>query len=110
MNFLLAIPAWAWLIFSALWFAAGEYLSKRWGMQPSWGLAVIVVLVYSVGTFAWLPALLHRNQLAIMGTLWLVLATICTVGVGIFLFHEQLNTLQWAGVGLAIVALILLGL
>ena len=109
MNFLLSVPAWAWLILSALWFAAGEYLSKRWGMQPSWWFAVMVVLVYSVGTLAWLPALLHKNQLAIMGTLWLLLATLATVSIGILVFGERLNPLQWVGVGLALVALTLLG-
>ena len=109
MKYLILIPAWTWLLISAVWFTAGEYLSKRWGMQPSLRFAVLVVAVYAVGTFAWLPALLHKNQLALMGTLWLVLATVATVGVGVLVFGEQLSVLQWVGVGLALVALALLG-
>lgn len=109
MKLLLTIPAWVWLVISAVWFTAGEYASKKWGMAPSWRFAVLVVGVYAIGTLAWLPALLHKNQIALMGTLWLVLATVATVSVGVFIFHEQLSALQWVGVGLALVALTLLG-
>lgn len=108
MKILLVVPAWAWLLISAAWFTAGEYASKKWGMAPSWRFAFFVVGVYAVGTFAWLPALLHKNQIALMGTLWLVLATVATVSVGVFAFHEQLSLVQWVGVGLALVALTLL--
>lgn len=110
MKLLLAIPAWAWLLISAAWFTAGEYLSKRWGMHPSFGFAVVVVLTYAIGTFAWLPALLHKNQLALMGMLWAILATVATISVGVLIFRETLTVLQWVGVGLALVALTLLSL
>jgi probable blue pigment (indigoidine) exporter len=110
MNLLLAIPAWLWLVFSALFFASGEYLSKRWGMNPSFGFALIVVVTYAFGTFAWLPALLHKNQLAIMGTLWLVFAIVATISIGVLVFGEKLNLMQWIGVFLALASLILLNL
>jgi drug/metabolite transporter (DMT)-like permease len=110
MNFLLAIPAYIWLVISAIFFGFGEYLSKRWGMQPTLGFAVITVCTYAIGTFAWLPALLHKNQLAIMGTAWLLLAMVATIGIGFFVFHEHLNGYQIAGVILAFAALVLLSL
>lgn len=43
-----------------------------------------------------------------MGTLWLVLATVATITIAIIVFHEKLNTLQWVGVFLALIALALL--
>ncbi len=110
MRILLTIPAFAWLILSALFFAAGEYLSKKWGMHPSWPTAFGVVGVYALGTFAWLPALLHKNQLAVMGTLWLLLATAATVGVGLLVFGEKLNNFQTAGIALSAIAMVLLSL
>lgn len=110
MDILLSVPAIIWLLISALFFAAGEYLSKVWGMHPSFNLAVLVVLIYGVGTFAWLPALLHKNQLATMGTLWLLLATIATVSIGLLIFHEKLTYLQMTGVVLAAFAMVLLGI
>jgi len=110
MKILMLIPALVWLVISALFFAVGEYLSKRWGMNPSFNFAVIVVLIYALGTFAWLPALLHKNQLAIMGTAWLLLAVMATVCVGVFVFHEKITNLQIIGVILAIIALGILGI
>ncbi len=107
-RFLLVIPAYGWLLLSASFFAAGEFLSKKWGMAPSLGMTVVVVIAYAFGTITWLPSLLHKNQLAVMGTLWLVLATIATVLIGTVVFHEPLNARQWAGVVLALVAFVLL--
>jgi len=110
MNILLAVPALVWLLLAAAFFAAGEYLSKRWGMHPSLPFAFFVVGVYALGTFAWLPALLHKNQLAIMGTAWLLLAMAATITIGVLVFHEPLNLRQGIGVVLAAVALVLLSL
>lgn len=110
MNFLLSIPALVWLIISALFFAGGEYLSKIWGNGPSIYLTILVVCTYALGTLSWLPALLHKNQLAIMGTLWLLLAILATIGIGILVFHERINILQTFGIILAIAALILLNI
>lgn len=70
----------------------------------------MVVGIYALGTLSWLPALLHKNELAIMGTAWLLLATVATVVIGFFVFGETLSTLQWIGIGLALVALVLLSL
>ena len=61
-------------------------------------------------SLSWLPALLHKNQLATMGTLWLLLATVATVALGVLIFHEKLNGLQITGLFLAIIAMILLNL
>ncbi len=110
MKILLAIPAPVWLIVSASFFAAGEYLSKKWGYAPSISFTAIVVGTYALATLFWLPALLHKNSLAVMGTAWLLLATAATVGIGILVFHEQVNALQWAGIALSCVALVLLSL
>lgn len=68
MEFLLVVPTYAWLIISALFYAIGEYLSKAWSDSPSVSLVVLVVIAYSLCALSWLPALLHKHQLIIMGT------------------------------------------
>ena len=103
-----AIPSFGWLILSALFFGVGEYLSKRWVLSPSWPLAVAVVLVDLLATSLWLPALFHRNQLAIVGLMWLLLGAVMTLSIGLFVFKEMLTWTQWAGIACAMVALILL--
>lgn len=109
MNILLFVPAIVWLIISALFFSVGEYLSKTWGIHPSLKLAILVAFVYSIGSLFWLPALLHKNQLIIMGTIWTILATLSTIAIGLIIFHEKLSALQWVGVVLSFLALILIG-
>lgn len=107
-NYVLSIPAPFWLLLSAAFFAGGEYLSKVWANSPTLPTMLLVISVYALGTVAWLPALLHKNELAVMGTAWLLLATAATVVIGIFAFGETLNPAQWCGVGLALLALFLL--
>ncbi len=109
MNILLIIPAIVWLCISVYFFGIGEYLSKIWGMKPSLHFALIYVLFSALSGLTWLPALLHKNQIAIMGTIWLLLATIATITVGVFVFHERITTIEWIGLILALISLALLG-
>lgn len=108
-RLLLIVPALAWLILSSLFFATGEFLSKKWGMKPGLTITLLVIIAYALSTVSWLPALLHKNQISTMGTIWLLLATVATVTIGIFIYHESLNFQQWVGVILALIALGLLG-
>lgn len=102
------VPALGWLLTSAMAFSVGEYLSKRWGQSPNAGMALAVVATYAVGSLLWLPALLHKNELARMGTLWYLLTTPMTVLLGVVVFGEKLDAQQWVGIALALVALWLL--
>ncbi len=108
MKFLLVFPPYGWLILSALFYAQGEYLSKLWAINPSIRISLLVILSYSMAALTWLPALLHKNQITIMGAAWLLLATAATVVIGCFIFNEDLTSLQLVGLGLACTAMILL--
>ena len=108
IPYLLKVPAVGWLLLSAIFFAGGEYLSKLWAKDPSGKATVFVVATYALGTLTWMPALLHKNELAIMGTAWLLLATVATVAIGVFVFGEPLSAKQLIGIALALVALVLL--
>ena len=99
------VPALGWLLMSALFFSGGEFLSKKWGEHPGLGLTVAIVVLYATGTLMWLPALLHKNELARMGMLWYLLTTPLTVILGVVVFHEKLTSGQWVGVALAMIAL-----
>lgn len=105
---MLAVPAFIWLLASTLFCAVGEYLSKKWGMNPSWTFAFLVTGVYAIGAILWLPALLHKNQLAIMGTIWALMTAVLTVAIGLFVFHESLSITQTIGILLALISLGLL--
>ena len=107
-NFLLSIPAMAWLLASVILFGFGEYFSKHWATQPDFWRAFWALLAYILGILTWLPVLLHKNHLSTMGTAWLALGVVATIGIGLFVFHEKITFLQWLGVVLALIAVGLL--
>lgn len=100
---------WLWFGICGTTFAFGEWLSKRWAIDGGAWRAVLMMLSYGIGSAAWLPIIKHKAELARMGMLWMVVASVCTVGLGIFVFHEKLTAAQWTGVGLALVAMLLIG-
>lgn len=108
MRFLLFVPAYGWLLISTACFACGEYLSKKWGMSPSWKMTLAVLLPYMLGTLAWLPSLLHKNSLSVMGIAWSLMSVMATLGIAFFIFNEKLSALNAAGLVLALAALVLL--
>lgn len=110
MNIILAIPALVWLIVSALIFAYGEYLSKKFALNPSLSYVVIIVCTYALGTLAWLPAILQKNQLSIVGAIWSVLSLVATVLIGVVIFNEQLSPLAILGLVFAFIAVALLSI
>ena len=110
MQYLLLVPVWIWLIVSALFFAYGEYLSKKCGLGSCAPILPWILLVNTVSMLAWLPAIIQKNHLAITGTIWLMLGLVAVVAIGIFVFNEHLTSQQWWGVGFAALAILLLSL
>jgi len=109
MN-LLSINYIIWLIFSSVFFAAGEFFSKKFALNPNWVLVVIIIFVYSVSVLLWLPAILQKNQLSVVGVLWSVLSLLITVLIGTIIFGEKLNLFGILGIIFAIISTILLSL
>ncbi|MDD5041918.1 MAG: hypothetical protein PHX87_05770 [Candidatus Peribacteraceae bacterium] len=103
-----AVPSFGWLLLSALFFGCGEFFSKKWALAPSFGGGIAVVVVDAIGVVLWLPALLNRNQLSIVGVLWALLGAVVTVSIGLLIFRESLTWVQWIGIVCAFVALALL--
>jgi drug/metabolite transporter (DMT)-like permease len=93
-----------WLFLSALFFGVGEYLSKKWSLNPSVLMAGSLILMYVFGTLAWLPAILKGQSLSIVGTLCM------TLFIGLALFKEPITTTQIVGICFAFIAIIFLSL
>lgn len=110
MDVLMAVPAMVWLLISALFFAFGEFLSKKFALAPSLSYVFAIVIIYSLGTLAWLPAILQKKQLSITGAIWSVLSLLATVLIGVIIFRERLNVLTVAGIILGAMAIALLSI
>jgi drug/metabolite transporter (DMT)-like permease len=97
-----------WLILSSLFYAGGEYYSKKWAdNSTAFNLAMLFV-TYILGACAWLPAIKETKLLAVTGMFWLLFAIFAAVGLGVFVFGEKLSVTQVIGVVLAVIACILL--
>jgi multidrug transporter EmrE-like cation transporter len=110
MKNFLSINYIYWLVLSALFFAFGEFLSKKFALSPKITLVFFIILVYSLGTLAWLPAILQKNQLSIVGTIWSVMSLLATVLIGVLIFGEKLNMTGIFGILTAIISIILLSI
>jgi multidrug transporter EmrE-like cation transporter len=97
-----------WLIISALFFAVGEFLSKKFALNPKFLYVAYILIIYSIGVLAWLPAILQKNQLSIVGTMWSVMSLLTTILIGVLIFNERLNVAGYVGVAFAFLAIILL--
>ncbi len=110
MKFLLSINYLIWLALSGLLFAGGEFLSKKFALNPRATMVVIILVVYSLGVLAWLPAILQKNQLSIVGAIWSVMSLLATVLIGVLIFGEKLTVIGIIGIILAFLAVALLSL
>jgi multidrug transporter EmrE-like cation transporter len=97
-----------WLVLSAVFFAIGEFLSKKFALSPKFPTIIYILLAYSAGVLAWLPAILQKNQLSVVGTLWAVLSLLTTILIGLIIFNEKLNLTGVIGIFFAFIAVILL--
>jgi multidrug transporter EmrE-like cation transporter len=110
MKFLLSINYIVWLVLSALFFAVGEYFSKKFALNPKVMYVMLILAAYGVGTLAWLPAILQKNSLSIAGTIWSVLSLFATVLIGVLIFGEKLSVIGIAGIVMAVISIILLSI
>lgn len=110
MKFLLSINYIIWLVLSALFFAVGEFLSKKFALAPKLIYVILILFVYSLGTLAWLPAILQKNSLSIAGTIWSVLTLFATITIGVLIFGEKVSSIGIVGMVLAVIAIILLSI
>jgi multidrug transporter EmrE-like cation transporter len=102
-------PIW-WLVLSAIFFAVGEFYSKKWAVNPCWQKLALLLVSYLVGILCWLPAILQTKQLALTGAIWSVLSLAATVLLGTLVFKENLEVVHWVGMGTAAVSVFLLSL
>ena len=104
------LPAWGWIVVSAIFFALGEFMSKKFALNPGWALFFTFILVDLISATAWLPAIFEKNQLSITGVIWSIVSLIATVLIGVLAFDEKLTLLQSIGLATGLVSVILLSL
>jgi small multidrug resistance pump len=88
----------------------GDSLLKRAGegaTYVSWSWFVPGFVLYALTAFGWFY-ILKEMKMSDMGIAYALSNVILLVLVGVFVFGERLNAYEMAGLGLAIVAIVLL--
>ena len=98
---------WALTLFSAGFFILCDSLSTNWAKTSNFS-SVAMVVVLSPLAYILFGLLASRVNLAIAGSLVNLMIMIGAVLVGLFYFKEHVTMLQWIGIGLGVVAVVIL--
>ncbi len=102
-----AIVVWALTLCAAGIFILCDSLSANWGKKSHlWSLAIVVVL--SPIAYLLFGLLASRVNLAVAGSLVNLMIMVGAVLVGAFYFKEHITGVQWAGIILGAVAIVIL--
>ncbi len=110
MTFLTIVPFWVWIAVSAIFFAFGEFISKKFALNPGWTIFIAFLIVDLISASAWIPAIFEKNQLSITGVIWSIISLIATVLMGILIFNEKLSLVHLIGIFVGLISVILLSL
>lgn len=95
---------------SVLFTIYGDYLSKKFAINPSWKYVVVISLFYAIGAALWLPAILQKNELSVVGAMWAVLLYVGVIALGLLVFKEPTSALGIWGMILGLISIVLLAL
>jgi len=110
MQIFTAITFWIWIALSAIFFALGEFISKKFALNPGWTLFVLFIIVDLISATAWLPAIFERSQLSTTGVIWSIVSVAATVLIGVLAFSEKLTLVQCIGLAFGFVSVVLLSI
>ena len=106
-NTMQAIAVWALTLFSAGFFILCDSLSANWAKKSHF-LSLAVVVVLSPIAYLLFGLLASRVNLAVAGSLVNLMIMVGAVLVGVFYFKEHITGLQWTGITLGAVAILIL--
>jgi multidrug transporter EmrE-like cation transporter len=96
-------PFW-WMLLGMLLSCAGEAMSKYWANTGRACFLAAAILAYTLSQFPWYAALIQKNHLSTLGTIWCLGGVLGAVAIGYLLFGEQIAARQWVGIVLAFTA------
>jgi len=102
------LTVWLLLLVSSLFYTSAEYLSKVWTTRPGFWFGALITLLYAIPVWMWLPALKRYNSLSVLGAIWVAVYVAISVLLGHWVFGEAISARHWVGLGLTLVAVVLL--
>lgn len=96
-----------WVLAAAAVATGSDYLLKRWSLTDATVLLVGGVVGWALSAFLFACSLRTGTLLA-NGSVFVVASGLAVVAMSLWVFHEPVSPRQWAGVALAVVAVLLL--
>jgi drug/metabolite transporter (DMT)-like permease len=94
---------------SALFVGTGDYLAKKWSLEPGWASISGALGCYFFSSFFYLLTL-TRKGLVVSCVIWSIASIIAFLFVGLVVFHETLSGAQLIGVVLGTISLLILSM
>jgi multidrug transporter EmrE-like cation transporter len=107
ISWSMKIPLLILFAVSALFVGAGDYLAKKWSLQPGWSSSAGALACYFTSSFFYLLTL-TRKGLVVSCVIWSIASIIAFLFVGLVIYNETLTPLQTVGVVLGVISLLLL--
>ncbi len=85
-----------------------DIFSKQWALSGSWIMWTGAILGYIIANVFWLFAIRGGSGLARGAVIFSVASAIIAVLLGVFLYKENVTTIQFFGIGVGIVSLVLI--
>jgi|ERR1039457_4186128 multidrug transporter EmrE-like cation transporter len=94
---------------SAITVGAGDYLAKKWSLEPGWSSFAGALACYFISSFFYLQTL-TRKGLVVSCVIWSIASIFAFLFVGVVVFQETLSSIQLVGIILGTISLIILSL
>lgn len=95
------------LLLSGAFVIMGDFFAKLWSVERGSWLFVLSMVGYTLSSLLYIPVLL-KGDLVITALIWSLLNIVGFSIIGLYIFKERLDPLQWIGVILGMVAMVLL--
>jgi len=92
---------------SAILTIAGVGLVKRWITDHQSVYYIAAMILFTISSLVYIEAL-KFERMAILEVFFGTMVMLLTIAMGLFLFHERVSIQEWVGIGLALVASVLL--
>ena len=97
-----------WIAGAVITTGVGDFLSKRYSLNPQVSTLACVIAAYVAGVMCWLQMMLRYKNLARAGVMWIVLSAVVLILLSHFVFHETITPRQWCGIVVGVGSLLLL--
>ena len=102
---------WKWiapLSMLVLFELIADILAKEWSTRASGYLWIVALAAYIIGNAFWLLALKNGAELSRGVIIFSVMSEVLAILIGVLLYKEILTPLQWSGIVLGFVSLIMI--